>query len=180
MNKMYGVVNGLYLCNHNRVDEINSRMSDRNVPSSSLQPQYSIRPTSTKYGYMQVLDQYKKPNIPLNNYKTYSTESVFNPGSAQAPWNGFANNVNTESQLRNQFFALQRCEQSNFVPSSDSDLFKTTVDYKPIKQSHPLLFNTPEFSPHNPDKLNSSENIFNNSVRQSVLDGPVCLPEKIN
>ena len=65
---MYGVINGLYTCNHERVDEINNRMSDRNLPSNSLQPQYSIRPVSTKYGYMQILDQYKKSSIPLNNY----------------------------------------------------------------------------------------------------------------
>lgn len=178
MDRMHGVVNGVYLCNHERVDEINDRMSDRNIPSSNLQPQYSIRATSTKYGYMQVLDQYRKPNVPLNNYKSFSTKSVFNPGNAQAPWNGFSNNINVESQLRNQFFALQRCEQSEFVPSSDSDLYKTTVNYKPVNQTHPLLFDKPEFAPFNPDTLNCSQKIFNNSSSQCVKDGPVCLPEK--
>jgi len=77
MNRIQGVVNGVYLCNHGRVDEINDRISDRNIPSSSLQPQYSIRPVSTKYGYMQVLDQYKKPNTSLNSYQPYSTKAVF-------------------------------------------------------------------------------------------------------
>ena len=178
MNRMQGVVNGVYLCNHGRVDEINDRMSDRNIPSSSLQPQYSIRPVSTKYGYMQVLDQYKKPNISLNSYQPYSTKAIFNPGNAQAPWNGFSNNINVESQLRNQFFALQRCEQSEFVPSSDSDLYKTTVNFKPVKQTHPLLFDKPEFAPFNPNTLNCKENIFYNSSVQCVKDGPVCLPEK--
>ena len=44
MSPMFGVINGLYTCNHERVDEINNRISDRNLPSNSLQPQYSIRP----------------------------------------------------------------------------------------------------------------------------------------
>jgi len=93
---------------------------------------------------------------------------------------GFSNNINVESQLRNQFFALQRCEQSEFVPSSDSDLYKTTVNFKPVKQTHPLLFDKPEFAPFNPNTLNCKENIFYNSSVQCVKDGPVCLPEKRN
>ena len=64
---MFGVTQGLYTCNHGRVDEINNRMSERNLPSASLQPQYSIRPVATKYGYMQVLDQYKKNNCPIKS-----------------------------------------------------------------------------------------------------------------
>lgn len=175
---MFGVVNGVYLCNQERVNEINDRISDRNIPSTSLQPQYGIRPVSTKYGYMPVLDQYKKPNIKLNNYKSYSTKNVFNPGNAQAPWSGFANNVNVESELRNQFFALQKCEQSAFVPSSNSDLYKTTVSYKAVQQTHPLLFDKPEFTPFNPNILGCKENLFNNSTVQCVKDGPVCIPNK--
>lgn len=178
MNRMFGVVNGVYLCNQERVDELNNRISDRNIPSTSLQPQYGIRPVSTKYGYMQVLDQYKKPNVNLNTYKSYSTKGVFNPGNAQAPWSGFVDNVNTESELRNQFFALQKCEQSAFVPSSNSDLYKTTVSYKPVEQSHPLLFDAPEFAPFNPNVLGCKENIFNNSTVQCVKDGPICMPDK--
>ena len=84
VNKMYGVVNGYFRCNNDRVDDLNNRISERNIPSKSLQPQYSIRPVATKYGYMQVLDQYKKPTIPLNNYKSYSPSTTFNPGSARS------------------------------------------------------------------------------------------------
>ena len=136
---MFGVINGMYTCNHERVDDINNRISDRNIPSTSLQPQYSVRPVATKYGYMQVLDQYKKTTIPLNKYTPYSTKTVFNPGNAQAPWNGFSNNVNIESSLRNQFFALQKCEQSDFVPKSTSDLYQTKVDFVPQKTKSSII-----------------------------------------
>jgi len=170
MSPMFGVINGLYTCNHERVDEINNRISDRNLPSNSLQPQYSIRPVPTKYGYMPILDQYKKTSVPLNTYTPYSLNNTFNPGTAQAPWNGFSNNINTESTLRNQFFALQNCEQSEFVPSSNSDLYQTKVDYVPQKQSHPLLFDKPDLEPFNPNTLNLGNKLFNNHTRYQLKD----------
>lgn len=170
MNSMFGVINGLYTCNHGRVDEINNRISDRNLPSTNLQPQYDIRPVPTKYGYMTILDQYKKTSVPLNTYTPYSTNNTFNPGTAQAPWNGFSNNVNTESTLRNQFFALQNCEQSEYIPSSTSDLYQTKVDYVPQKQSHPLLFDKPDLEPFNPNTCNLGNNLFNNHTRYQLKD----------
>jgi hypothetical protein len=171
MDKLHGVVRGVfYRCNNSTVDEINDRMANRNIPSQSLQPQYSIRPVSTKYGYMQVLDQYKQSNVPLNNYNRYSTENVFNPGNAQAPWNGYSDNVNIESTLRNQFFALQKCEQSEYVPSSNSDLYETKISYTPQKQTHDLLFEKPEFSSFNPNENNLGGNLFNNFTRYQVKD----------
>lgn len=166
--KMHGVVNGYFRCNVERDEELNNRISSRNIPSTSLQPQYSIRPTSTKYGFMPIVDQSKQATTPLNKYKSYSTSQIFNPGNAKAPWDGFSNNVNVESSLRNQFFALQKCEQSEFVPSSDSDLYKTTVDFKPIQQTHPLLFDKHDFSPFNPNTLNLGNNLFNNHTRNDI------------
>lgn len=171
---MYGLVDGYLRCNFNRVDEINERISNRNIPSSSLQPQYGIRPVSTKYGYMQVLDQYKNTNVPLHSYKPYNINNVFNPGNANAPWSGYSNNVNTESTLRNQFFALQNCEQSSFIPSSKSDLYETKIDYKPVEQTHPLLFKNQEFSPFNPNTLNTGKQIFNNNTRVELKNVDVC------
>ncbi len=171
---MYGLVDGYLRCNFNRVDEINERISNRNIPSSSLQPQYGIRPVSTKYGYMQVLDQYKNTNVPLHSYKPYNINNVFNPGNANAPWSGYSNNVNTESILRNQFFALQNCEQSSFIPSSKSDLYETKIDYKPVEQTHPLLFKNQEFSPFNPNTLNTGKQIFNNNTRVELKNVDVC------
>ena len=168
MERMYGVVNGVYLCNNGRVDEINKRISNRNIPSDNLQPQYDMRPVSTKYGFMQILDERKSPTVNLKSYKSYSPEKVFNPGNTMAPWSGFSNNINDESKLRNQFFALQRCDQSTYVPSANSDLYKTTVSYKPVEQTHKLLFDKPEFAPFNPDSLKTDVNIFNNSTVQSI------------
>jgi hypothetical protein len=164
-NKMHGVVNGLFLCNLGRTEELNDRIYTRNIPSQGLQPQFSQVPVSTKYSIMPILDQRAKPIIPLNNYPIYDSEKIFNPGNAQAPWSGFSNNINVESNLRNQFFANQRCEQSYYVPSSNSDLYNVTVDSGPDVQTHPLLFKQEMFDYFNPNchNLGNNQFIYNNT-----------------
>jgi len=169
-NKMHGVISGVYVCNNGIQDEMNNKLFERNLPSANLQPQYSIRPTSTKYGYMQILDQRQQATTPLRSYGTYNIKTTFNPGSAQAPWSGFSNNVNNESMLRNQFFALQNCEQAQFIPSSKSDLYETKIDYKQVIQNHPLLFEEPDLAPFNPNTSNVGKNIFNNHTRHQLKE----------
>ena len=150
---------------------MNNRLYNRNIPSQALQPEYSLRPVSTKYALLPIVDQRVKPTVPLKSYPVYNTKQVFNPGTAEAPWSGFAVNVNTESKLRNQFFALQKCEQSEYIPSSDSSLF---VPYKPMstneKQLYPDLFDKPDFEPFNPNTLNIGGKILNNNTRMQMLN----------
>ena len=165
-NKMYGVVNGLYFCNQERTEELNSRISERNIPSQPLQPEFSIRPVSTKPALMPILDQRASVSVPLKSFPVFNTNQIFNPGTAQAPWSGFATNINTESRLRNQFFALQRCEQSEYVPSSSSSLFNAYVpNLSPEQQPFPNLFEKPELPPFNPNPMNLGDQILNNSTR---------------
>jgi hypothetical protein len=127
-------------------------------------------PVSTKYGYMPILDQSKPATVPLNNYPVYSPHNTFNPGNNMAPWSGFANNVNVESTLRSQFFALQDCEQSRYVPSSNSDLYNVYVPPKPVKQPYPDLFKKDIFEHCNPNPHNLGNNFFNNNTRNENKD----------
>jgi|TARA_Y100000992_G_scaffold292183_3_gene249436 hypothetical protein len=170
-NKMYGVINGVNYRQQDRTEELNNRLFSRNIPSQSLQPEFSFRPISTKYTLLPMIDQRIKSNVPLKSYPIYNTKQVFNPGNAQAPWSGFSVNVNTESKLRNQFFALQKCEQADFVPSSNSSLF---VPFKPTPreniQLYPDLFDVPDFEPFNPNTLNMGDKILNNSTRIRTLN----------
>jgi hypothetical protein len=87
-----------------------------------------------------------------------------------APWSGFANNVNVESTLRSQFFALQDCEQSQYVPSSNSDLYNVYVPPKPVKQPYPDLFKKEIFDHCNPNPHNLGNNFFNNNTRNENKD----------
>jgi hypothetical protein len=104
--------------------QTNQRIYDRNIPSQVLQPYIDARPVTTKYSYFPIVDPRKSINIPLQQMPTYNVSQVFNPGNTQSPWSGFATNINTESELRNQIYALQKCSQATYVPGSSSDLYR--------------------------------------------------------
>jgi hypothetical protein len=174
-DRMHGVVNKLYLCQNERVDELNDRISSRNIPSQPLQPFYYQTPVSTKYGYMPILDQRKESSVPLNNFPIFSPHTTFNPGNNMAPWHGFANNVNVESTLRNQFFGLQDCQQAYYVPSSKSDLYNINIPApsQPVNQQFPLLFKREVFDMRDPNTHNLGNSFFNNNTRMEIKDIPI-------
>ena len=153
-----------------RTNLINDKIYIRNIPSQTLKPNFDIRAVSTKYGYMPILDQRAPVNEKINNYNNYSVEKVFNPGNAPGPVSGFLKNVNTESQLRNICFALQDCEQSNYIPSSKSDLYQTRLSYNSKPQNHELLFQNQEFESFNPNPQNMCTSFFNNQSRIEIKD----------
>jgi len=169
--KLYGVVDGVYYCNQERTEELSRRMAVRNIPSSPLQPQYDIRPVSTKYDMMGIIDQRPKSSVPLKSYPEYNIAKTFNPGSAVAPWSGFATEIDDDSRLRNEFFALQKCEQSEYVPSTKSDLYQVHVDSDNSEvQPFPDLFKKQEFAPFNPNTCNTGRMFFDNCTRQQIKD----------
>jgi len=160
-----------------RVDLNNERIYDRNIPSQILQPYISVRPVMTKYSIMPIVDPRAPVNVPMEQLPIYSQEQIFNPGTA-APWSGYASNVNVESDLRNQIFALQRCSQSVYVPSSNSDLYQ--FGFKPTKQGvqpFPNLFAEEQFNNFNPNPENVGHSVFYNSTRQQLKDaGDIMFP----
>ena len=134
-DNMYGVAKGVLLCNIEKNQELNDRLYARNIPSQPLQPEFSMRPTPTKYSLFPMVDLNSQDNkVKMNPYETYSPEKVFNPGNASAPWSGFSSSINTESQLRNQFFALQSCDQAKYIPPSTSELYNPQT-WKTMKLS---------------------------------------------
>ena len=165
--EFYGVVNGAYSNQHDRLGEINQRISERNIPSSALRPAFNMRPLSSKYAMMPIIETRPVPTVPISAYQQYTTESVFNPGNAKAPWRGWAERVNVESSLRNQFFALQRNDRTEFVPNSNSDLYNVTVIARDVEQPNPYLFDNgaTDFAPMNPNPNNLGKLTFENSTR---------------
>jgi hypothetical protein len=149
------------------------RSYSRNIPSSQLQPYLDARPVQTKYSILPIVDPRKQINTPLTQQATYMPETTFNPGNDFGPWSGFASNVNHESELRNQIFALQKCSQAEYVPSSKSNLYNVSWNNaNQINQPFPELFKNEQFSPYNPnpdpDKIGFS--LFNNATRQQIKD----------
>jgi hypothetical protein len=165
--EMYGVVNGAYTNHHDRLDEINQRISSRNIPSAALRPAYSVRPLSSKYAMMPIIESRPVPTVQIQPYQHFTTESVFNPGNGKAPWRGWAERVNVESSLRNQFFALQRNDRAVYVPESGSDLYQVTIDAREVEQPNPYLFDNgaTNFAPMNPNPNNLGKLTFDNSTR---------------
>lgn len=150
----------------------NQRIYDRNLPSQMLQPYIDVRPVMTKYSYFPIVDPRKPLNVPLKKMPIYNVHTTFNPGNTQSPWSGFASNINTESELRNQIYALQKCSQSVYVPNSTSDLytykFQTPKQYNP----HELLFQDQSFVSFNPNPAPNlcGSALFMNSSRCQVKD----------
>ena len=168
--EFYGVVNGAYSNHHDRLTEINTRIYERVIPSTALRPAYNVRPISSKYAMMPILESRPTPTVAAPFYQNFSTESVFNPGNAKAPWRGWAEKVNLESSLRNQFFALQRNDRAEYVPNSSSDLYQVTIDTREIEQPNPYLFENgaTNFAPMNPNPNDLGRLTFDNSTRYQL------------
>lgn len=168
---MFGVAKNLMICNNGRLDEINHRIEQRNIPSEPLRPAFSSRPQMTKYNYMQIVNDSVVSQTPFKQYTNFDTKTVFNPGTDTAPWYGYANNVNNESELRNQYFALQSCDQGKYIPDSRSSLYvnhNVNPNTPYTKPQHHLLFDRPQLAPFNPNECNLENSLWQNSTREAV------------
>jgi hypothetical protein len=160
-----------YECNSNIQKTTNDRIYNRNVPSQLLQPYLSVRPVMTEYSTMPIVDPRTPRQVPMQQMPVYSTTKVFNPGNSQSPWSGFASSINTESELRNQIYALQSCDQAVYVPDSSSDLYKYSFNPQTANKSlQPFqgLFKEERFNTFNPNPENIGNGLFNNYTRQQV------------
>jgi len=154
--------------------QTNERIYDRNLPSQILQPYIDVRPVMTKYSYFPIVDPRKPINVPFHQLPVYNVNTVFNPGNTQSPWSGFASNINTESELRNQIYSLQKCSQAVYVPSSKSDLYENNINSSNhgLHNPHQLLFQEQSFTNFNPNPSPSicGVSVFYNNTRCQVRD----------
>lgn len=161
MTQMYGVIDGAYLNNVRRCAELNERICARNIPLSHVQPHLSSRPESTKFDLMAVVDRHKRSSGSLINKLI--------PGTAGSS-GCFADKINNESKLRNQFTALQKCDLSAYVPASTSDKYEVSVKGRNEIQTHKGLFDEQHlasFDP-NPNKKVVGHLLFNNDTRNQI------------
>ena len=163
------------LSSSGRQNIMNTRTYVRNIPSQPLQPYLDARPVLTKYSVMPVVDPRKKINVPLIQQATYNPEQIFNPGNVNGsgPWSGYASNVNHESELKGQIFALQECSQAKYIPSSKSSLYNVQwKNSQQISQPFPELFKKETFAPNdvNPYASTIGYALFNNATRQQLKD----------
>lgn len=132
--------------NRHSSDEINDRMSKRNIPDSTLQPNFDPRPIPTKYSLFPIIDRCKEVTVMKNKYDTYTPSSNFNPSDG-APVNGFINNVCIESELRGNPYKLTGGDLGHkYIPSVSGPLYNNVVGnpYDIPDSKHHLLFKKDE------------------------------------
>ena len=151
-----------------RNQQINTRISDRNISTYPLQPNINCRPVSTKYAVFPLIDLRRHVKYPLQTYAPFNSSTNFNPSNLTAPPSGFSDNVNLESELRNQIFALQRCSQSVYVPKPSSDMYQDYMNTKATASQHQDLFTEQKWTPFNPNTFNFKTQGFNNSTRNDL------------
>lgn len=156
-----------------RLAEINDRIYARNVPSAALQPYLDVRPASTKYSKMPIVD----PRVVYHRQQLierpiYDLTQTFAPIVGTAPWSGYAANVGVETELQNRMYALQYSSQAVYVPSSKSDLYRVSwnrSEQPHVQQPFPELFNVQTFS-HSGGHIPNDRGLFNNHTRQQLKD----------
>lgn len=144
---IYGIPDGVLYGQMDRTDELNNRIVSRNLSDTPLEPQYDPRPVQTKQTLFPMVKNAQHSTEPMVPYPMYNSYANFNPGNRRAPSSGFMQNIDVETVLRNQTFALQHgASQSVYVPSSSSELYNVNVVSRPSVQPHPDLFAPPMFS----------------------------------
>lgn len=151
-----------------------SRIYDRNLPTFTLEPYLSFTPIATKYNKIEHSSGKREQDLNthrMENRASYNPNMCFNPGST-APWKGYSENVNQESVLRNQVYALQKCDQSVYVPNRNSDLYDYSLGVQQVHQSHPLLFKEEQFGICNPNPQNDKigNELFMNHTRNQLRE----------
>ena len=166
--------NYVLICNNERVEELNERILARNYPSSTLEPQFQSRSQPTRYVHFKTIDN--NQCVITNKTEPYCIRKTFNPGTRNAPWSGYVNNIDEESRLRCQLVPLQNEDYLAYIPKDTSDLYvnKFKPSYNIEEQgdlANSQLFDKPNLSvSQNVEEAscNLTTKIFNNDTRQQL------------
>ena len=119
-----GAVQGLWQGQQGRLDDLDSRLFDRQFPDRPLQPNFDFRPVATKYAYLPIIDRRAKPSVPIVNQGFYDTTTNFSPATSNGPVATYLANIDLETVLQNRHVSLQHgADQGVYVPDSSSDLY---------------------------------------------------------
>ena len=160
----------LFRGQYERTDQLNTRILERNVPDNPLPPNFTPRSVLTKYSLFPMLDSRMPQTLPIQDNYNYSLSNNFTPPLMKSgPVSGIINNIQLESELRNQIYAINKGnDESVYVPSSDSDLYKVYITSNQVKQPYPELFKKQEFSKQlhpNVQDNKIGRDLFHNNTR---------------
>jgi hypothetical protein len=93
-NTIPNLPNYLSYGQNERVDELNARILERDVPDKTLAPNFSPRPVTTKYALFPMLDSRMPSTTPIEHNYNYSITTNFTPPlMKKGPVSGFINPV---------------------------------------------------------------------------------------
>lgn len=160
-----------------RTNFINNELYQRNVPSQPLEPYYSSSPQTTKFTRFPIISRPINATIPIKDYGVYNNKSTFYPAHSNAPWSGRISNIDKESNLKNQNYALQYDSLGTYIPSTNSDLYNINWSNKQnySQELNSFFTNSSLFTPQkhgsfnpNPNSDEVGYNLFNNSTRSQI------------
>lgn len=134
---------GILYGQNERVDVLNDRILSRFSCDVPLQANFDVRPVPTKYSRFPVIDRVTPPKLGIKDRGDFRVSDNFAPVQSRGPVDGYFSQVDKESTLRNQFFAIQAAPQAAYIPMSDSDLYKVPMAAPSTRkepQPHPALF----------------------------------------
>ena len=164
----------LILNNQSRLDELNLRLSNRFFPDYIIPQSITPRPIETR---QTILGKSIDPrnSYPLTDIIKYpeinsSISKNFISGDKGEP-NWFLANIDTETILKNQCFALQKGDgspQANYIPSNNSELYKPTLPHNSniVIQPYPYLFKNMQFNENKRKPIN----IYNDPRNQYIIN----------
>jgi hypothetical protein len=173
----------------NYLNLMNDRILERTMQFKNVESLLSPRPQSTLCTMLidTILPHESCKAVILHYNSNSNSNSNFNSNSNSCNTNGkwckYINNIDTESILKNQVYALQHAPHTKYVPDSSSDLYKLQ-EVKSYKNSKCAYLNT-EVQPlqpiqpspshasshaysHDSSHASSHSILFNESTRQML------------
>ena len=89
---IHGVINGVHIGQHERVDELNQRIASRYFSDAPLEPNFAPRPVQTKQTIFPMVKNARSMKEKKVSYPDYNVQNNFNPGTDNGPPSGIINN----------------------------------------------------------------------------------------
>jgi hypothetical protein len=155
-----GLHRGIYTGQHERLNEINERVNQRQFSDQPMQPNFDPRPIPTKYSVFPIINRRAPTEIDIQRTPEHVVENNFNPATRKYPFQTYLANLDTETMLRNQTVPLQRnMDSGTYVPASSSELFLPTIPQGSIGtgiHNHPDLFSRQQYTTHMPEVVTNT------------------------
>ncbi len=154
----------------NNVDQINSNILARILSDGNADVLISPRPRSTLFTRpLENIIPSPPCEEPIIKYNT-NTYNSFLPATTNGPWSRYSANINTESILKNQVYALQNHPQANYIPNSNSEMYNNIMAKNYIDDINMNNLDNKNNSTSCSLPTNLGNKLFNNPTRQQIKE----------